>query len=270
MPDWAALSYCYDGSFDGFLCCVFESYEKNELPYEVLIEGAALPLLLPVKTISTDRTKAQRVWASVPEKIGNQDFLRKAFLTCHPKKELLMLKFMRLGYRFGSSVMDRLTDDTVFKLSKAVRHLEYEVHKYAGFLRFSESNGVLTAQIEPKNIVLPLLADHFCERFCNERFLIYDKTHGMALLHQNKKFTICDVEEMELPSPGEEEIKFRALWRLFYDTIEIRERHNPRGRMTHMPKRFWSCMTEFTREAQPAMGNASALPAMKAPKGVDK
>ena len=42
--------------------------------------------------------------------------------------------------------------------------------------------------------------------------------------------------------------------RRFYDTIAIRERENPRCRMTNMPKRFWGTMTEF----QPDEG---ALPA---------
>ena len=42
--------------------------------------------------------------------------------------------------------------------------------------------------------------------------------------------------------------------RRFYDTIAIRERENPRCRMTNMPQRFWGTMTEF----QPDEG---ALPA---------
>ena len=28
-------AYCYDGSFAGFLCCVFESYARKEIPTEV-------------------------------------------------------------------------------------------------------------------------------------------------------------------------------------------------------------------------------------------
>ncbi|WP_419185499.1 DUF4130 domain-containing protein [Clostridium phoceensis] len=47
---------------------------------------------------------------------------------------------------------------------------------------------------------------------------------------------------------------YRRLWRRFYDPTAIRERENPRCRMTNMPKRFWGTMTEF----QPDEG---ALPA---------
>ncbi len=248
-PKAALTVYCYDGSFDGLLCCVFESYESGEVPSDVLPEGADLPLLLPVKAIETDAAKAERVQLSIPKKMGHLalDFVRKAFLTCHPKKELLILKFLRLGYQYGATVMDRLTDETVHTLTTAVRHATHEAHLFQGFIRFSEVNGALVAEIEPKNIVLPLIAPHFCDRYPGERFLIYDRTHGMALMYQEGEARICDVEAFEQPQPGEEEKKFRALWRLFYDTIEIKERHNPRCRMSHMPKRFWSCMTEFAR-----------------------
>lgn len=257
MPDRSALIYCYDGSFEGLLCCVFESYYNKEAPSDVISQSEPVPLLLPVKTINTDEDKASRVQRSIPQKMGRETFLfiRKAFLTCHPLKDLLILQFLRLGYQYGKSVLNMLTDDTVHKLCAAVRHLENEAHLYQGFVRFSETNGALTAKIEPKNIVLPLIAHHFCERFSEERFLIHDITHDMALIYENKSMTITSVEELELPSPDENEMKFRALWRLFYDTIEIKGRHNPRCRQTHMPKRYWRYLTEMSRE------DATALPA---------
>lgn len=246
------IAYCYDGSFDGLLCCVFESYEKNELPMDVLQESMPLPLLLPVKAIETNMERAKRVQKSIPKKMGYQAlyFLRRAFMTCHPKKDLLILQFMRLGYRYGASVMNRLTDEPVHALFGAVKHLDNEAHLLKGFIRFSDANGVLVAKIEPKNIVLPLIARHFCERYPEERFLIFDKTNGMVLLYENRSMTICSVDEFEQPSPGKEEQKFRELWRLFYKTIEIKERRNPRCRMSHMPKRYWNCMTEFAEQEQ--------------------
>lgn len=244
------LVYSYDGSFDGLLCCVFESYDKNELPMDVLPDNEPLPLLLPVKTIETNPEHAKRVQTSIPRKMGHKAFyfIRRAFLTCHPKKDLLILQFMRLGYRYGASVMNRLTDEPVHALVGAVRHLDNEAHLFKGFIRFTDTNGALVAQIEPKNIVLPLIAQHFCERYPEERFLIYDKTHGMVLLYENRSMNICSVDAFEQPSLSEEEKRFRELWRLFYNTIEIKERHNPRCRMSHMPKRYWRSMTEFARE----------------------
>jgi probable DNA metabolism protein len=262
MPERTALIYCYDGSFDGLLCCVFESYDRNELPSDVLTSDSPLPLLLPVRQIQTIPDRARRVLNSIPQKMGRDapDFLRRAFLTCHPRKDILILEFLRIGYRVGPTVMRMLTDETVHELNAAVFHLNHEAHLYTGFVRFSEYNGALAAVIEPKNNVLPLIAPHFVERFPEEQFLIYDKTHGLALVYADRAWTISSVQELSLPTPSEEEKTYRALWRMFYNTIEIKERHNPRCRAGHMPKRYWGCLTEFLQDEEiPAEGGARKL-----------
>lgn len=252
MSERTTLVYCYDGSFDGLLCCVFESYDRNELPWDVLTADSPLPLLLPVRQIQTVTDRSRRVLNSIPIKLGQDslDFLRRAFLTCHPRKDILILEFLRIGYRVGPTVMRMLTDETVHELNAAVFHLNHEAHLYTGFVRFSEYNGALAAVIEPKNNVLSLLAPHFVERFPEEQFLIYDKTHGLALVYADRSWTISSVENLSLPALSEEEKTCRALWRMFYDTIEIKERHNPRCRAGHMPKRYWGCLTEFQKDEE--------------------
>ena len=55
-------------------------------------------------------------------------------------------------------------------------------------------------------------------------------------------------ESLTLPPPDEKEQQFQELWRQFYKTLEIKARHNEKGRMTHCPKRFWADMTEMKEE----------------------
>lgn len=247
MPTQSELIYHYDGSFDGLLCCVFESYEKSELPLDIVLQNAAHSQLFSVKVIPTDSAKASRVLSSISPKMGCAalEFIRHAFLTCLYQKELYILLFLRLGYRHGPAVMNMLTDNVVNTLHKAVRHLDRESHLFKGFLRFSIFNNVLVGEIEPKNYVLPLMAEHFCQRFPEERFLIHDKTHGMGLVYQPYHFAVIPIGHLELPEANEEEKAFRRLWQLFYDTIEIKARHNPKCRMNLMPKHYWKYMTEF-------------------------
>lgn len=250
MPDRSNLIYCYDGSFDGLLCCVFESYEKREIPADIFSPDTEQTVLLPQKEIVTDPQKSARVLASIPGKMGKEalDFVRHAYLTCLPRKELFILLFLRMGFSCGPRVMNMLADDVVNTLFKAVKHLTNEAHLLKGFLRFSVFDGALAAEIEPKNLVLPLLAPHFRERYPEERFLIYDRTHSMALIYQPYRSKIISADDFQMPEPDEEERSFRELWRLFYSTIEVQGRHNPKCRMSHMPKRYWSCMTEFSTE----------------------
>ncbi len=280
MLNRADIVYEYDGSFEGLLCCVFESYLCKEIPADILSPTAAQTTLLPSRLIATNEQKASRVLVSIPRTMGAEtlDFVRRAYLTCLEQKELYILLFLQIGYRVGPKVLDMLADDTVHTLVQAVRHLDRETHLLKGFIRFSIINGALLAEIDPKNIVLPLLVQHFCERYPEERFLIYDKTHGMALIYEPYHPAILPLEALELPEPDEEELAFRRLWQLFYDTVEVEGRHNPKCRMSHMPKRYWGNMTEFNRPCpQSHEGEADKkggedplriFPAQSAPKGI--
>lgn len=247
MPDRTNLIYRYDGSFDGLLCCVFESYAAREIPTDILSAALSQTTLFPVKEIQTQPEKAGRVSHAIPIKMGAEilEFAQHAFLTRLPQKEWHILQFLRLGFQLGPAVRDHLANPAVEVLQKAVRHLNNESHLLKGFIRFSSFGNGLIAEIEPENIVLPLLSQHFCSRFPEERFLILDKTHGMALVYQPHKARIIPVEELVLPKPDEMEQTMRSLWKQYYDTIEIGERHNPRCRMGHMPKRYWNNLTEF-------------------------
>ena len=144
--------------------------------------------------------------------------------------------------------MRQLSDEAVLPLLQAVRHLDGEVHLLKGFVRFSEFEGMLAGEIRPRNRVLPLLRRHFCSRFYNETFLLYDRTHHEALIHQKGKWAIIPLESFQMAAPSAAEAQYRRLWKRFYDTIEIRERHNPKLRRTHMPQRYWDTMTEFQGE----------------------
>ena len=246
--------YRYDGSFEGLMCCVFESYEKKELPCSILSPADDQVTLFAVKEIVTDPAKAARVQSAIPKSMGEEvySFIQRAFLTCLTERERYILQFLRLGFSYGSLVMDMLADDTVDILTKAVRYLEREAHLFKEFIRFSDYSGVLVSEIEPNNVVLPLLVEHFCPRIPEERFLIYDKVLGMALMYEPYEPVIVECDSLELPEEQQKELDTRALWQLFYDTIEVQGRHNERCRMGHMPKRYWKHMTEFNRPPRKA------------------
>lgn len=246
---WREVIYEYDGSFDGLMCCIYESYTQKELPAAIIRSRELEPCLYDVHAISTDDAHAQRVYRGFlrySQEVG--PFLRRAFLTCLPDKELAIYRFAAKLYRVGEPLLRQLSDDAYLPLLRAVRQMYGEVELYRGFVRFSDIGGVLAAEIEPKNRVLPLLRGHFCQRCCNEAFFLYDRTHREALLYSNERSEIVPLDHFTMAPPDKVEASYRRLWRRFYDTIAIRERENPRLRMTHMPKRYWSMMTEFQED----------------------
>lgn len=250
MSDRTDLIYRYDGSLAGLLTCVFESIACMEAPAAILSPDDMEGYLLPEKEIFTDEAKAKRVAVSIPKKISPAawDLVWRGYLTCHSDKARLIVDFLRLGYKVGGKVVDMLGDETVSALSKAVLHMNREAHLLSGFIRFSIHDDVMTAVIAPKNSVLPLLAPHFRTRYPDDSFMIFDKTHGMAYFHTAREECFKMVDELQLPPVSAEELRFRQMWKRYYDTIAIEGRYNPRCRMTHMPKRYWECMTELNPE----------------------
>lgn len=255
MAHWTQVAYEYDGSFAGFLTCVFEAYTHREAPacFQGPEEGQAA--LWPARAVETDPAHAKRVYRSLARKLGRggQELVARGFLTCLPQRELALWQLIQLGYERGPAALRDLTDSRVSVVTKAVQHLNGEAHLLKGFLRFSELDGVLVGEIEPKNRVLPLLRRHFCARYSGECFVIHDRTHREALFYRPGQWSIVPVEDFRPGAPGERERAYRTLWRRFYDTIAIAERYNPKCRMTQMPKRYWNTMTEFLPEEPPEL-----------------
>ena len=247
--------YVYDGSFDGFLCCVYESVYGGEFPLQIT-SALTQETLLPVREIVTDGSRAGRVLASIPRKISDRalELTQTVFLSCLPEKELRLLRALLRGYREGGRLYSSLGDADIAPLLMAERHLYMEAHLFKGFVRFSDYGGTLAGTITPKNFVLPFLASHFSLRYDNENWLLFDKTHKAALMYEGRRTENCrtpgrrarliSIEHMDMPAVSEEEARYQSLWRHFYDTVAIEARENPRCRMTHMPKRYWENMLE--------------------------
>lgn len=247
MSDGSDVIYLYDGSFNGLMCCVFDSFRRRERPTDIQPYEQTQQTLYDVHVVETDEIKAERVINGIDAKLGASvlRFVKKAFLTCLDGKECAILDFIKKAFAEGRMLLSRLTDPTVEPLAKAIRHMDGEAELLKGFVRFSDFGGVLVSVIEPKNQVLPLIAGHFADRYPDETLMIYDKGRGEFLLCEKGKRRLGYTDSF-IPAPADaDEKNYRALWQSFYETIAIKERYNPVCRQTHMPKRYWANMTEF-------------------------
>lgn len=237
--------YQYDGSLDGFLCCVFESYVYKESPAAFCCGEDPLSLY-EVRTVITQPAYSQRVSRGIEKRSPKAlTIVRHGFLTCLPGKELHLYAFIRKLLAEGPGFMRDLSDPACYSLYRAIRHMNGELEKLRGFVRFSDYGGTLGAEIAPKNRVLPLLRGHFCQRYANEQFFIFDRTHKELLLYANGRSRITHVEDYQAVLPEGEELFYRSLWKRFFESVTIRERENPRCQDTFLPKRYRGLMTEF-------------------------
>ena len=166
MPDRSTVIYRYDGSYQGFLCCVAQCFQDKALPVSIRPYDEEQQSLYGSKDIPTRLELAQRVERSIPRRISPQALrlVREGFLTTLPEREMALLRFVLLGYKYGPPVTRMTTHPAVHALEKAVLALNNEAHHVLEFLRFADCGEFLAAKIQPHGKVLPLVAPHFCDR----------------------------------------------------------------------------------------------------------
>lgn len=242
--------YVYDGSFEGFLCCIYNFYYNRLKPTDIVPMYEYEPSFYQTVEVETDFEQAYKVKFAIEEQMGyeNLNFLRECLLSCRKNKEMHMLYYAVKGFKIGGKIKNMLTDEDVNRLFKAHTHLERERRLYLGIVRFYKSGDVYISCIQPQNRVLPLIAWHFCTRFSTQRFMIYDKTHGQALINSDGENRIVFADDIRLPPPDENELATQKLWKGFYDAIAIKERYNPKCRMSFMPKRVWNNLPEMSTD----------------------
>lgn len=250
MSDRGILIFSYDGTFEGFLSAVFDSFAMKVIPSDIVINDDLEPSLLKIHYVETDSEHSKRVETGIREKLGETvlNMVKRAYLFDGEGKEISILLFIKKAFAEGRAIGSRIGEETVNKVYKMCVAVNNEAERFRQFTRFSDSNGALVAVIHPKHFVLPLIKSFFCARIKNEHFMIYDAEHGAALIHTPERTAIIPVENLELPET--EDSFYKNLWKSYYRHIAIANRYNPTCRRAHMPKRFWQYLPEVSDELE--------------------
>ena len=251
MSNWKLVNqtYLYDSTFDGFLTIVFNSYSSKTLPTKILSETDYLPNFLDRTTyIKTDFEKSKRVFAGIEKNIGYDALYNTyyAFLSNRKEKELDLLKYVCNGFEIGPKINNKLTISYVYNVINMRKRALSECHKLKGLLRFQEINvnNLYYAKIHPDNNIIEPLGHHFINRLPSQSFIIHDQNRNICLLYNGKEYKIVDATNLKIPDITLEERKYQELWKLFFKTIAIQERKNPRCQMQFMPKKYWKDLIE--------------------------
>lgn len=241
-------TYLYDGTFDGFLTIVFNSYASKTLPQKIFSEANySLNFLDETLMIETDFEKSKRVFTGIEKNIGYTALHNTyyAFLSNEKEKEMALLNYLWDGFDIGPKINNRLTIPYVFQVMAMKKRSLGECHRLKGLLRFQEiGTNLYYASIHPDNNILEPLGHHFIQRLPTQNFVIHDKTRNICLLYNGKEYQIIDATNIKIPAISSEEQKYQELWKLFFKTIAIAERKNPRCQMNYMPKKYWDDLIE--------------------------
>ena len=242
------VDYLYDGTFDGFLTCVFEHYKRESASGIFHKERYQANLLSEFCHIKTDPEKSFKVYNAIENKISSFDLERvyRVFLSNDPEKENKLLRYLVLGFEKGPKIRLLHGEPVVYDVQQIERKVTFEAHRLSGLIRFTLLIGdILYAPVEPDHDICELLADHFCDRFKHDPFIIHDKKRKKALIASEGQWYISEFTSSDLPPLSADENEYRELWKKYFDTIAIKERKNPRCQKTLMPVRYWKNLTEM-------------------------
>lgn len=213
-------------------------------------------------TVQTDYEKSGKVARTLQDRLGEETYSELCQAIWAREETSGRKKYMdkadavyktivlALSLKDSSKVLHYLGEPYVNRVFQLSRSTGNEAHHLLGFLRFKElENGILFAQIHPKNDVLPFLGDHFSDRLPLEDFMIYDIPRKKALLHpKGKEFFITDTKDLDekmLERFSAKELEYQRLWRRFVDCIAIEGRINLNLQNQNLPLRFRQDIVEF-------------------------
>lgn len=241
------IVYLFDGSFEGFITCIYYSYYNKEKP-ELFIEKELYTpnFIHKVIEIETEADKYERVYTSLEQKL-NGDTLRRIyylFLSSEDKNHFQLYNYIRLCFKFQQEVDLHLNSDVVLESHKKAKRVSLEAHRFTGFVRFQEvSKDTFYSSISPDNNILPLLLNHFTSRFSSMQFIIHDIKRDIAIIYNGQTSTITSLKAEDIPviAPG----NYEDLWKNYFKSASIKERENPRLQKRSIPKRYWTNLTEI-------------------------
>ncbi|MGJ8592666.1 MAG: TIGR03915 family putative DNA repair protein [Aquaticitalea sp.] len=249
----------YDGTFDGFLTCVFQVYDLKMMNVNIQPKYIVQELLFGNREeILTDVEKADRVWKGIKKKSSSTGSFRLyyAFLSEQPEVENLLLRYIQYALASKLPIDTDFANKDVLKVTQIAKSVGREKHRMEAFVRFKlTKDGLYFANIEPDFDVLPLISKHFKRRYADQKWIIYDLKRNYGLYYDLEK---VDIINLTLPDDfdatktskeffADEELEFQTLWQDYFESTNIPSRKNMKLHVRHVPKRYWKYLSEKLR-----------------------
>ena len=258
------MVYIFDGTMDGLLTAVFDAFERHESPEALLTVGDALPLFCDqTHEVVTDGAKAQRVWSGLEKRLSREALRMVAvgWLSEMPEYNNPFFQYICKTFRQPvdrPSIERDFADTDVLEVTNIARKVLHEQLRMKQFIRFQKAkDGTYLAVVSPDHNVLPLIIDHFADRFRDQPWMIYDARRHYGYYYEGTgqpvqvtfedessvPFSLADGRLNEDVISSDDQL-LQDLWRTYFKAICIRERINPRKQLSDMPRRYWKYMTE--------------------------
>lgn len=243
---------CHD-DFESMMTCIYTAWASRlgHSNVRLMTEPVGnLELFCEYRHIEADTEKSSSVIRSIRSKISIKAYMMiyRAAMSCAEDKLDAIYRFVVAGFHYGSSVTDYLREPVVMRIFELNRKVSNEAHYHREFLRFVNMEGnVLVSHLEPKSNVLTLVAPHFADRLPSEHWMIIDDIRSTAVVHPaNEDYYLTSLSPKEMDRLSQKtDDPFTDLWKVFFDSIGIKERNNPKCQRSMLPLWYRKHMPEF-------------------------
>ncbi|MDN3398350.1 TIGR03915 family putative DNA repair protein [Psychrobacter sp. APC 3426] len=255
----------YEPSFEGWLSAVFYIYEnrlQDDEALQLTAQDCYVPSLIAEATsVETDEDKAERVLIKLNKLLGRSGMrnLLWGFLSEKDNIGTTLFQVAKYAIDYPSRhIMQDLGNLDVLELVQTVKSVGREKHRMEAFVRFEHTtDDIYFARVEPDFNVLPLIGEHFRQRYQDQHWAIYDLARGYGIYYDKSQSTsscpaalqtITDLDDAVLRNPAsihsEDEQRYQKFWQGYFANVNIKERKNPRLHKQYLPQRYWKYLSE--------------------------
>ncbi len=238
------MIYFFDGTKESFLTAFLAAYTDKEAV--LTCTQRQLSLGQEGVFVVSDPARAakaeKKLLAFDKNCMHELDFLLRSTDNGH---EQIAFRYLKLLASKRQPVRNMLADERVIAADECLRRVGYEIHRMHGFVRFMESaSGALYAPISPDHDICDLLVPHFRARLSGYPFVIHDVPRKKAAVYDGKNTFLAPLEHAEVILSAKE-AEWQALWKRYYQSVNIPSRERLKQMRGYMPVRYWKFMPEF-------------------------
>lgn len=240
--------YSCKRGWEDILTCIYEAWrsrrghENIKLVFEPIEQYSLFDEYIH---IDGDMEKAGKVMHAVQTKISPYVYRKLAYASMAYEDDVMDVIYhvMILGFAYGPEVLNMVAYRDVMRFNEICKRIGHEVNRFQEVTRFHDTGrGVYVAHIEPKSQMVVALGPIFQDRMPSEHFVIVDDVHREAVIHPKDGECILkqldDDEYQHLLQTEAMNDSYTDLWKIFFDTIAIKERANDRCQRNLFP--FWA------------------------------
>lgn len=277
--------YSCEHELDAMLTCIYVAWAsgKGFRNIRLMVEPVEQYTFLDEYIhVDADEQKANSVADSICNKISPYVYRELAYFSMAYEEDVLdiMYRVLLLGFNYGPNVLSMVQYQEVMRYTQIRKRLSNEACKFKEVVRFhamgkgrtedldnrneiQQANNcsgcelhlaqmgtvMYVAHVEPKSKIIVTLGHTFSDRMPSEHWMIIDDVHKEAIIHPaNESYYLRKLtadEYNQLLKTEKENDEYTDLWKVFFDSIAIKERENYRCQRNLIPKWYRKHAVEF-------------------------